>query len=185
MGKNLKKYFIGIVPKGEAGEMAHHIKLALKEKFGIKYALKSPPHITLKMPFLFNENKESILKEKLHRFFEAEQSFEIGLKGFKTFGSRVIYIVVKSPPELMQLQSTLAQFAKSRLLLPLELSDTNYNPHMTVAFKDLKKAEFGQYLEFVKKYKVDFQVETSEVSLLKKMDYQWEICENFTLLKGD
>ncbi len=185
MGKNLKKYFIGIVPKGEAGEMAHNIKLALKERFGIKYALKSPPHITLKMPFLFNENKEEILKEKLHRFFQAEKSFDIGLKGFKTFGSRVIYIAVKSPTELLQLQSKLAQFSKSKLLLPLELSDTNYSPHMTVAFKDLKKAEFGQYLEFVKRYRVNFQVEISEVSLLKKMDYHWEICENFSLQKGN
>lgn len=185
MGKNLKKYFIGIVPKEEAGEMAHSIKLALKERFGIKYALKSPAHITLKMPFLFNENKEEILKEKLLRFFQAEESFFLDLKGFKTFGSRVIYIAVKSPNDLLVLQSKLAQFAKGKLLLPLELSDTNYSPHMTVAFKDLKKAEFGQYLEFVKKYSVNFQVEISEISLLKKMDYQWEICENFSLQKGD
>jgi 2'-5' RNA ligase len=181
MGRIMKKYFIGIVPKGEVGAEADEIKQDLKAGFGLKYALKSPPHVTLKMPFLFNEKNEGLLSKKLNSFFAGEKGFELEFKGFKTFGKRVIYIGVNYPSELLGIQSRLAQFCKGKLGQTLELSDTNFKPHMTIAFKDLKKSEFENYLEFLKKYEMDYRTVISEIALLKKAHFRWEILDTFKL----
>ncbi|MEX2511833.1 MAG: 2'-5' RNA ligase family protein [Cyclobacteriaceae bacterium] len=177
----MKKYFIGIVPKGEAGALADEIKQDLKEVFGLKYALKSPSHVTLKMPFLFNEKNEGLLLKKLNSFFAQEKRFELQFKGFKTFGKRVIYIGVNYPSELLEIQGRLAQFCKSKLGQTLELSDTNFKPHMTIAFKDLKKSEFEKYLEFLKKYEMDYRSVISDISLLKKEQFRWETLDTCKL----
>ncbi|MEX2567238.1 MAG: 2'-5' RNA ligase family protein [Cyclobacteriaceae bacterium] len=177
----MKKYFIGIVPKGEVGTVTHLIKQDLKENFGLKYALKSPPHVTLKMPFLFNEKKEGLLVQKLNSFFAREKGFELKFKGFQTFGKRVIYIGVRYPSELLEMQIRLAQFCKGKLGQTLELSDTNFKPHMTIAFKDLKKSEFEKYLEFLQKYEMDYRTIVSEISILKKEQFRWKILDTFKL----
>jgi 2'-5' RNA ligase len=67
---SLQKYFLALVPEGNLQEKATSLKEMLKEQFNIKYALKSPAHITLKMPFSYNEAKEEYLIERLKEFLK-------------------------------------------------------------------------------------------------------------------
>src|SRR5690606_18948380 len=149
MPKVLQKYFIAIVPEGEVQENATALKLQLKEKFNLKYALKSPAHVTLKMPFLWNEAKEHLLTSQLEGFFQEQSRFRLFFKGIGKFGKRVIYIKVKEQQELLKLQGRLSLVCKTELKLKLELSDFAYHPHMTLAFKDVKKPFFLDYFEFL------------------------------------
>lgn len=173
MPKVLQKYFIAIVPEGEVQENATALKLQLKEEFNLKYALKSPAHVTLKMPFLWNEAKEHQLISQLDAFFQEQSRFKLALKGIGKFGQRVIYIKVKEHKALTQLQSDLVQRCKTQLKLKLELSDSSYHPHMTLAFKDIKKKMFSEYYDFIKSRGFSGGVEVNQVVLLKKDDRQW------------
>jgi len=74
--KVIQKYFLAIVPIGEIQRAATALKDELKEQLNIKYALKSPAHITLKMPFSYNEAKEKVLVEKLENFLSNKKNLK-------------------------------------------------------------------------------------------------------------
>ena len=181
MAKTLGKYFIAIVPDREIQDRVTSIKLFLKETFKIRYGLRSPAHVTLKMPFLWNEKKESELSGKLKRFFEGKSPFEIHFKGVDTFGKRVIFIKVKKNPTLNILQDELILYCKVGLKQEIELSDRVYTPHMTVAFKDLKEADFSACLDCVKNMAIDNKYVVDRVALLKKEGAKWSVCGTFSL----
>ncbi|HSI78482.1 MAG TPA: 2'-5' RNA ligase family protein [Lunatimonas sp.] len=181
MAKTLGKYFIAIVPEGEIQEKSMALKLVLKDTYGIRYGLRSPAHVTLKMPFLWNEKKESELSGKLSRFFEGKLPFEIHFKGVDTFGKRVIFSRVKKNPALNKLQAELIMYCKTVLKQDMELSDRIYTPHMTIAFKDLKEADFSAYLEIAKKMALNERYMVNQVSLLKKDGGKWSVCGTFPL----
>ncbi len=173
--KVIQKYFLALVPPPEILERAHEVKLLIREHFGIKYALKSPPHVTLKMPFSYNEAKEEFLENKLRDFLQVQKPFQVKIDGVGTFGNRVIYLGIEQSPELLLLQSNLKSFCKKELNLIDELSDRNYHPHLTVAFKDLKPSHFLEVLSLVKNHSFDAQFEAIELSILKRKEGKWSL----------
>ena len=171
--KILQKYFLALVPPVEIFDRVHGIKVQIREKFGIKYALKSPPHITLKMPFNFNEVKEELLVAKLIEHLKEQESFLVNMEGVGTFGNRVIFLNIKKSEELLQLQQKLKLFCKQELHLVDELSDRNFHPHMTVAFKDLKPGQFSEVLTLVNDYSFAAEFSPVNLVLLKRIEGSW------------
>lgn len=185
MAKSIGKYFIAIVPEGEIQQNATELKLKLKENFNLKYALKSPAHITLKMPFNWNEAKEDKLNGHLKSFFDKVKPFDLRYSGFDRFGRRVIFIKTKEEPALFSLQLALSKYCKTDLKLVEELSDRAYHPHMTLAFKDLKPTQFDAYWDFIKKQKFDAKQEVKDIALLKKIEGRWVVVSRFKLNGSD
>lgn len=185
MAKTLAKYFIALVPEGDIQEEATWLKLLMKDKFNLKYALKSPAHVTIKMPFSWNEHKEDKLMDKLSQFFNPFPSFDLDFKGIDKFGRRVLFIKVYAPNALMLMQEALKKFSRTDLHLVEELSDKAFHPHMTIAFKDTKPARFEEYWEFLQtqKFKKNYQVK--DVALLKKAEGRWVVIQRFPLRKED
>ena len=182
--KSLQKYFIAIVPEGDVQERVTALKVGLKEQFNLKYALRSPAHITLKMPFLWNESKEDRLTDKLQDFFKEQRPFHLKVRKIGTFSDRVIFIKVEEKKELLELQQKLVAMCKVELNLIQELSDYAYRPHMTVAFKDIKKGRFTEYLEWVKETGFSGRVRVNDVVLLKMNEGKWAVIKRFPFL-GD
>lgn len=178
----MQKYFLAIVPNGPIQESATSLKHYLKEQMNVKYALKSPAHITLKMPFSYNEAKEVILIEKLSAFFSFQKSLQIRVNGTDTFGKRVIFWKVESDAKLYELQDSIKNFCKRELNLIDELSDRNYHPHMTIAFKDVKEIVFDQVQAVVTAQSVDLMLQVSSIELLKRIDNKWLIYHSFPLV---
>lgn|SRR5690606_18037277 len=181
MPKSFQKYFIAIVPEGRVQEKATDIKLQLKEKFDLKYALKSPAHITLKMPFVWNEAKQDKLALQLALFFRGYSAFELLLQGIGSFGKRVLYIRVREDEKLQEMQKNLTQLCKTQLNLKSELSDYAYHPHMTLAFKDIKEPAFKEYLGYLRNQRFKDHVDVRDVALLKKENGRWKVCQRFDL----
>ncbi|WP_026950710.1 RNA 2',3'-cyclic phosphodiesterase [Algoriphagus mannitolivorans] len=169
----MEKYFLAILPPEPIMGQAEAIKLGIKEKFGVKYALKSPAHITLKMPFSYNEVKENVLIDQLKAFASSQKEFALKIGGIATFGNRVIFLNVKKNELLVKLQADLKQFCKKTLLLNDELSDRNFHPHMTLAFKDLKPSVFGEVLEYAKTQSFESEFSVKDLVLLKRVDHRW------------
>lgn len=183
MAKSLKKYFIGIVPDEPLRREITELKLAIQEQFGCKYALKSPPHVTLKMPFVFNENKEEQLENKLRRFFGEEKGFLLEIEGIGSFREKVAFLRLRYPPELPALQQRLVAYGKRQLGQQIELSDLNYHPHLTVAFRDVKKGQFGDLMAFLRPRFGKQHMVVKQVSLLKKSATSWQIQNKFDLME--
>jgi 2'-5' RNA ligase len=176
------KYFIAILPPSPIYEEALEIKRHFETKYNSKGALKSPPHITLHMPFLWKEKKERLLIEKLNQFASASPSFQIEFGGFGSFPPRVIFINVASNSNLNELQRSLNRFCKTELqLFNSQYRDLPFHPHLTVAFRDLKKDKFAEaWSEFENKsFQRVFQCES--ITLLKHDGHEWIPLKHFQL----
>ena len=171
--KIIQKYFLALIPPTEVFAKAEEIKSEIRDQFGIKYALKSPSHITLKMPFSYNESKEGFLIEKIKGFLKEQGRFQVELKGVGTFGRRVIFLDVAKSTALDQLQEKLKIFCRRELHLVEELSDRNFRPHMTISFKDLKESKFDGVLELVKSKCFVAKFPAENLAILKRIEGKW------------
>lgn len=172
--RSLQKYFLAIIPPDEFLDQVNQLKLEIKNQFGVKYALKSPAHITLKMPFLFDENKISKLTDSLFDLFQDSRPFPVQISGIDQFRRRVIFFKVGFSRELLDLQGEIKKHLKKNFHLIEELSDKNYHPHMTVAFQDIKKEQFDLLYQFIFERKVEFSFVANSIVLLKKEEGFWK-----------
>lgn len=178
--KVYKKYFIAIVLTGELLEKAEHIKHELFERYGLKGALRSPAHITLHRPFQWKEEKEEDLINILSGF-KFNRAFTLELNNFSCFAPRVVYIDIKANNDLFILHKELSAFAAARLKLLNEVEDMRgFHPHITVAFRDLKRALFHELWNEFKSRTFFGSFEVKSLSLLK-LESKWEIHKTFSI----
>lgn len=167
-------YFIAIMPPSPISDEALKIKEHFRDIYHSKGALNSPPHITLHMPFEWKEKKEEKLIDALGLFAKGKEAFTMALNNFSCFEPRVIFIDVTPNEKLNQLQSTLHRFCKVELnLFNAQYRDLPFHPHLTVAFRDLKKAQFAlAWNEFKhKSFHSEFGVD--KITLLKHNGKHW------------
>jgi 2'-5' RNA ligase len=175
-------YFVAIVPPSPIYEEAFKQKVYFKTKYNSKASLNSPPHITLHMPFKWVERDEQDLADHLRAFAEKNAAVRIKLNGFSSFPPRVIFINVETSSELEMLQKNLERYFKRQLnLFNAKYKDLPFHPHLTLAFRDLKKPNYQKALEeFVgKEYQANFLAD--KIALLKHSGSVWEVFEEFEL----
>ena len=185
MVKKENKYFLAFIPPTPIYEEALTWKHFFKKHYQSKGALNSPPHITLHMPFLWKDEKEKLLIEKLKVFAQSKKAVPISLNHFSCFAPRVIFIDVVKSIELKTFQKELERFCKiSFQLFHADYRDLAYHPHITLAFRDLKKQVFPQAWEEVKEKKLagDFLADT--IVLLKHNGTTWDVFKEFNLSKA-
>jgi 2'-5' RNA ligase len=178
-----REYFIAIIPPPPYYDDALKLKHYFKDQYHSKASLKSPPHITLHMPFKWKENKENALITALEAFATHHSPFSLSLSNFGCFAPRVIFVAVKKSDELELLQKSLHRFCRQTLhLFNANHQDRPFHPHLTVAFRDLKKSSFheawGKFKE--QKFSADFEVE--QIVLLKHSGKIWEVFRQFKLV---
>ena len=175
----LEKYFIAIVPPEPLLSEIQKIKLDIFETYQTKGALRSPGHITLHMPFSFEEEKENKLLGCLEDF-KFQTSFPVSLNKFKCFEPRVVYIHVEEQPLLIDLQKQLVRHVKQNLQLFNQSDDKRgFHPHITVAFRDLKKQNFYAVWEAYQNKAFTANFQCASICLLKHIDQRWEIYKEF------
>ncbi len=161
-------YFLAIIPPQPIFDEVLQFKQYFATHHNSKAALKSPPHITLHMPFKWQLRKEEQLIDYLNKFNPSVADFNISLKNFDCFEPRVIFVDVLENKNLRILQKELSKYVRRNLKIQnADYKDRGFHPHMTVAFRDLKKTEFKVAWEKFneEKYNADFK------------------CDGFTLLK--
>ena len=139
---SVKKYFLAIVIPEPYFEKIESVKQELFLQHQLKGGLRSPAHITLHRPFVWNEEKENVLINKLNSF-EFKDGFNIELNNFAFFEPRVIYVDVVFNKDLNNFYEKLKSYAKKELHLLNEVNDMRgFHPHVTVASRDIKKTRF-------------------------------------------
>lgn len=178
----LQKYFIAIVPPEPLLSQIQELKKSIFETYGTKGALRSPGHITLHMPFSWDDEKEDKLISTLQNF-SFEKEFQISLSGFSCFEPRVIFINVMENDSLFQLQQQLVRYAKQKLQLFNQSDDMRgFHPHVTIAFRDLKKPLFYKIWDDYKTKIFDATFICKDICLLKHLDDRWEVYKTFALV---
>lgn len=180
--EKLKQYFIALIPPAPIYGESVQLKSYFKEKYNSKASLNSPPHITLHMPFRWKEKKEEELVHKLQRLTKHYDPIKVCLDNFGAFSPRVIFINVVTDELLHQLQKGIQKFCKRELnLFNANYKEQPFHPHLTLAFRDLKKPNFKvAWEEFSQReYKAEFIAD--KIALLKHNGKIWEVFKEFTL----
>lgn len=175
-----KKYFIAILPPPGIFEKIEAIKEELYREFRLKGALRSPSHITLHRPFEWKAEKEDFLVNTL-RDFTFKKKFNIELKGFDCFQPRVIFVNVLKNEELSNLHYQLTGYSKRQLGLFNESEDLRgFHPHVTVAFRDLKKQLFYKLWEQYQHKNFQESFNYMGFSLLR-LEEKWEKIHDYAI----
>jgi 2'-5' RNA ligase len=167
------KYFIAVLPSEPVYSEIESIKKTVSEKYNNKSTLRSPPHITLHMPFEWKSEKESVLVSSLERFkFDSE--FEIELKNFGCFEPKVVFIDVVPCELLNRLRHLLTQHIKLNLNIFNEANSSRaFHPHLTIAFRDLKKTAFYEMMGEYRDKTYSATIKTQSFFLLKHTGKVW------------
>lgn len=168
------RYFIAILPPKEIAEELDAHKKYCAEHFNSKASLRSPAHITLIMPFLWKEKKENVLEEKLKIFCGSENPFLATIENFAAFAPRVIYAHVIADKPIVDFQRKLAQYGKQTFyLLHPNRYDLPWHPHITIAFRDLKKEIFPLAHTHFQNQKLNCTWVVKHIVLLKQINKVW------------
>lgn len=175
-------YFLAFIPPQPVYEDALKLKMYFKEKYKSKAALNSPPHITLHMPFRWKEAKEDELVNKFQSLVKVFDPVKLCLDNFEAFEPRVIFLNVVKSEMLENIQKRIHWFCKTELnLFNANYKEHPYHPHLTLAFRDLKKSAFKEaWAEFkTKEYKAEFMAD--KIALLRHDGKVWNVHKEFTL----
>lgn len=176
----LQKYFIAIVPPEPLLSAIRDIKQQICDTYGTKGALRSPAHITLHMPFSWEEEREEKLIAALGAFSYAGP-IQTQLNGFACFEPRVVYIHVEESEPLLQLQQQLVKHVMRQLQLFNQSDDRRgFHPHITVAFRDLKKAVFYRLWEDYQHEAWQAAFQCRSFCLLKHTADHWQVFREFS-----
>ena len=176
-------YFLAILPPPLASREIHQLRLECAEKFKVYKALRPPVHITLYKPFHAEEDLEEKIIDLLKTGTIELPSFTQHLENFGSFRKKVVYINAQKSQELISLQSTVNSVIVSNQLDPKPDEQTNpsFNPHITIAYRDLQVNDFpavwNEYKERV--FRLSFPVE--EFTLLKHQHGVWNPVFSFKL----
>ena len=167
-------YFLAILPPKTIAEKIYGYKQLAKDKFSAKAALRSPAHITLHMPFKWKVKKEAILIERLSGFTFSDLPIHIQLNNFAFFPPRVAYIHVEDNEKLGMLQNELAKYIRKQLnIYNADYKDRPFHPHITVAFRDIKKSIYPELETFFSKENYSAEFYASKICLMKHNGKVW------------
>jgi len=180
--KDQSLYFIAVIPPDPIFQDAQELKEHFASVYDSKASLNSPPHITLHMPFKLSDKKVEKLIKTLSDLSTEHGSFELEFNGFKAFQPRVIFMSVTKQERLNRLQKSVQTAMKTKLnVFNANYQERPFHPHLTLAFRDLKKDKFEvAWQEFKeKKYHKTFMVKN--FCLLKHDGKRWEVFQSFFL----
>lgn len=175
-------YLVCLVPPISITEDINEIRTYISDKFNVHESLKRPAHITLYPPVKLSDyNTEK-------SFFEAltdasfHQPFTQVLRNFNSFPEHTFYLDVEQNEGLMLLENQI-----NKALKPLKLIEKKekFNPHLTLAFRDVKPPVFKQISAKFKdrKFKREFLV--SSFSVYRHMDKRWQPFKEFSFKDPD
>lgn len=179
-----KIYFIALLPNAETGKEIIRLKQEFAEKYDSRRALRVLPHITMQVPFTANPALEKSLCSGLTDFAAAMLPFEIKLQGFGgvSFTKRkVLYINVEKNGEIMHLHEEMINFLRKNFGFSHMLARYGFNPHISLAFRDLSDTEFKMALDEYGKRPFEACFQVRNLYLLRHTGTSWEVLQKCRL----
>jgi 2'-5' RNA ligase len=177
-------YFIALIPKRELREKINVFKQDFANRFNSSKALKVYPHITLKAPFKSVENAHKELVKWFDELHIKQKPFTIELKNFGAFRnskSPVVYIHPMQSKELQFMQKEIIASFSSLFPADINKVDVDFNPHITVAYRDLEPAMCEKAWEEYKHKSFNEEFEVDAFYLLQHDTKKWNIIATYNL----
>ena len=172
----MELFFVAVAPPPEISAEISTISKDFAERFESVKSWKNFPHITLIPPLRIKEPDLDMFIKIFRELRLTTPNFEIQLKDFAAFANRknpVIYI----KPLPNEMLTTLQQEVSTKLKIPTEV----FNPHLTVAYRDLSQLNFekawAEYRD--KKFSAAFKIE--HVGLYRHIDRKWQLVASAAL----
>jgi 2'-5' RNA ligase len=179
------RYFIALIPPDPIRSELEHWKQFFKEEYQSKASLNSPPHITLHMPLVCPDKKLALLIHQLQGLASGYTPFAVNLKDFGAFPPRVIYVDVMPQALLFAFQKEVVRLVRQVLHLPpTDYRNTGFHPHLTLAFRDLKKEAFQRAWEKFSLMNFEAEFMIDRVYLLRHNGKIWEIFQEIPIGKA-
>jgi 2'-5' RNA ligase len=181
MADDTALYFIAIIPPKSVYTKIRELQFEMFHQYSCKKVLKSPTHLTLQMPFKRSQNIEKPLIRELQEFCENKKQFDIQLRNFSCFKPHVIFVQPEHSDGLMNFRSGLVHLLKEQFeFTDDDIGFKKFNPHFTLAFRDLKPKFWEAWKEFEnREFHDDFTVD--KIFLFKHNSFIWEILKVFDL----
>jgi 2'-5' RNA ligase len=181
MNQATQRFFIALLPPQRVGQLAEEIKQHFVEVYQSRAAQKSPAHITLQPPFNWLTADLPRLTQHLEDFTRSHLPIPMILDGFGAFKPRVIFIKVRTTPELLLLQENLTKSLESALgIVDPASKNRAFAPHLTVAYRDLTKPNFHQAWSEFANQPFAFEFTVPQLTLLRHDGQRWQIFQEFT-----
>ena len=178
MGPGL--YFVALLPEHAQQALITDLKLHIKARYGASHALKLPPHITIVAPFRMPEAHETILENILKTFAHEKPPFKVRMKDFGAFRPRVIYISIEENKFLNALHFDLLERLSTVALIQKGDPQKAFHPHITLANRDLSKAQFDAAWPVFKTKKTQMEFDANALTLFKHNSQSWDIFNVFS-----
>ncbi|THD69491.1 2'-5' RNA ligase family protein [Robertkochia marina] len=172
-------YYIAVLPPNEIREEIKAFKLEISKEFKSSHALRSPAHITLQMPFHFEEEQEALLLNSLTLLAGEQTSFNCSVKDFDHFDHRVVFVDVLPDKELRSLRTSLQDHLREVHSFSDKKLPERFHPHITIANRDLSADRFPDCWEAFKDRKYRRSFEVKSFSILKHRGDHWEVYRDF------
>lgn len=175
MSNTNRLYFVAILPPKHVYTKIRQIQHEIKNEFGCKQALKPPVHITLQAPFKRPESIESSLISGLQQFCSGFKPFDVEINGFGTFSPHTIFLKPEKTKGLMDFRQGLIQLLENEFdFADQEIGFRDFNPHFTIAYRDLKN-KYPKVWETYKSKEFRDAFQVAEIFLLKHNYKFWEV----------
>jgi 2'-5' RNA ligase len=173
----MNMYYIAIVLPQELDEQIIKYKYYMLEKFEARVGLKSPAHITIVPPFWLHPERQDGLRTDLDSLASGIERFPLSTNDFSAFKPRTIYIDVVPSDSLKEVKKKADRFFSERPDYGIKPENRAFNPHITIATRDLHKAAFAEAWPYFQKkeFRKDWTVEG--LSLLRHNKKNWDVIQ--------
>jgi 2'-5' RNA ligase len=140
---------------------------------------KTPPHITVKSPFLFRHSGAYVV-DQLREILARWVPFRIRVGGLGVFKGSILYARVAESPDLQELHTDLVNGLEGFVeTLTTQYDGHGYTPHLTLADR-LTPDDLSEARRILQEYRIGRSFWVEEVHLLKGRG-NWEIARSFAL----
>jgi len=177
-------YFIALLPNAEIGKEIIRLKQEFAEKYDARRALRVLPHITMQVPFTANPVLEKTLCPALSDFAASMHPFEVKLHGFGGFSftkRKVLYVNVEKNEGIVFMHQQLMEFLRKEFGFSHMLARHGFNPHISLAFRDLSDMEFDMALDEYSSRPFDASFQVRNLYLLRHTGTDWEVLQKCKL----
>lgn len=172
-------FFIAIVPGAEICSEVKDFQLIASQNFQSARALRAPPHITLIPPFKWELDGLKHLEDVLRKFTATQKPLLIRLRDFGAFPPRVVFVDIEESDALCELRGALKSCLDARFDFKSERPDRPFRPHMTVAFRDLRKSKFHMAWRYFSSLEYQREFVANQLFLLQHDGARWKNRESF------
>lgn len=172
-------YFVAIAPDPELSDKIRNITRDFSERFESSKAYKNFPHITVIPPFQYDGDKESEVVGKFLKMELQASPFKIKLCGFSCFANKIQPVIFIKPENIAELREIYRQASPA---MPFNYVD-NFNPHLTVAYRDLSSENFEKAWKEYETMPFDESFQVEKIGLYKHFDGKWNLISEKELQK--